>query len=120
MLREVMVKRLLVALLPLLLGSGCIVTRLSRPTYEGTVVDSATEAPLPEVEGKWGELSLKTDQRGRFFVRAVTYRELTWIGYETPPLHVYFTLHKAGYCDHAVQGFNPFGGGGSPDDAESG
>lgn len=33
-----------------LLGtSGCVVTRLARPAYQGTVVDSATQTPLQGV-----------------------------------------------------------------------
>jgi hypothetical protein len=89
--------------------------RLARPAYEGTVVDSATRAPLPGVSVVWPDVRLVTDAQGKFAVRARTYREMTWPGREAPPLHFSFSLQKHGYCERYIQYFDSRGGGGSAD-----
>jgi hypothetical protein len=98
----------------LLLGSGCVVTRLARPAYEGTVIDAVTRAPLPEVKVALDTLNLTTDSHGKFAVSAVTYRERTFPGSEAPALFFTFRLQKAGYCERQVKHFDARGGGGSP------
>ena len=100
--------------LALVLGNGCVATRLSRPAYHGTVVDAATRAPLSEVKVAWDRLRLTTDNRGTFSVPAATYREVTFPGNEAPALFFTFTLRKPGYCDRTVKYVDPRGGGGSP------
>jgi hypothetical protein len=97
----------------LLAGSGCVVTRLSRPAYEGTVVDAMTQAPLPEVNVSWDSLTLTTDGQGRFAVPAVTYREMTFPGSEAPAISFTFHLRKDGYCERRIRYFDARGGGGS-------
>ncbi len=96
----------------LLVSSGCV-TRLARPAYEGTVVDSTTRAPLPGVSVVWPDVSLITDAQGKFAVPALTYREMTWPGREAPPLHFTFSLQKEGYCQRFIRHFSSFGGAGS-------
>ena len=99
----------------LLLAGGCVVTRLSRPAYEGTVVDAVTQVPLPEVSVTCGSLTTATDAQGRFAAPAITHLELTFPGREAPPLSFAFTLKKTGYCERRFRYFSTFGGG-SPRD----
>ncbi len=98
----------------LLLGSGCMATRLARPAYEGVVVDALTRQPLPEVKVALDNLDLTTDAQGKFSVSAITYREFTFPGSEAPAIYFAFRLQKPGYCSREVKHFDAHGGGGSP------
>lgn len=92
--------------------AGCVVTRTSRPMIQGTVVDEETNQPLGGVE-IWNVSKVETTSApdGTFVLSRHTYREVTFIGGEAPPVLVEFRAVKEGYCTYRYKNFGRFGGG---------
>lgn len=93
---------------------GSCVRRVSSPAYEGTVIDSTTKQPLDEVAVISTGGQATTDNQGKFFLKAVTYRQFTFPGMEAPPLLFDAILNKEGYNEQHIQHFDSRGGGASP------
>ncbi|OXG06940.1 hypothetical protein BC749_107154 [Flavobacterium araucananum] len=86
---------------------SCLVSRCKRPQIIGYIYDLENRKPIENC--LVGE-SL-TDKNGYFQLKELRYSQLTFLGYEAPPLQVNESVYKEGYDKKTIELFNPFGGG---------
>ena len=90
------------------LSSSCLVSRMASPTIVGRVLDYY-DNPIEHCQV--GEVM--TDKQGYFRLPERRYHEFTFIGFETPPVHVSVQVSKEGYESDMIVMWDRYGGGAS-------
>ncbi|WP_103863642.1 hypothetical protein [Aquimarina sp. I32.4] len=99
-------KRVLFLIGITMLMQSCLVSRLSRPKLTGYIYTKNSNEPIEKC--KVGESY--TDARGYYELSKKRYREVTFIGYEAPPVFVRELVLKNGYITDTIKAFNKYGG----------
>ncbi|WP_281233621.1 hypothetical protein [Flavobacterium gelatinilyticum] len=86
---------------------SCLASRCERPQIVGYIYDADSKQPIENC--KVGETVSRNN--GYFSLDEKRYRQLTFFGFEAPPLSVNEKIEKEGYQPQNIQFINMHGGG---------